>query len=393
MGEIEKSCTGSYLEQDGADLDRFRFSSDAVDRAGHVVVQRGIDTSGYGGGFFWSHDAYGGGLFGGIPDIKNVLGAVDKDSMEVRRFSRSDGSQGSGLEGLVRFAAEINPRAEMAKSFVRAGILGKTSIGFKKIKAHREIKAGTERLIHDSTALLEISLVPIPMNDEAERLIRSMAGEVGMQESEQRGKWRWNDDLQIFECTAADSTAFTLDGAAVLEMSQEMQLSRGPGTDAKGVSPSDVSRKAAPEGIRWSALSLSDFSESSWESLSASRKSSITGHFAWAESRAPATFGGLKLGHHRPSDGAVVFRGVSAAMGALNGARAPLDIPDRDRRAVHSHLASHYRQFNREAPELRSTPPPDAGADIGLAVAAAVHKWGREERLARAVRRAYSHSH
>lgn len=375
---IEKAFGGTYLKAHG-DLDRFRFSSDGIDRDRQVVNQQGIDTSEFGGTFFWGHDAYGGGLFGGTSDIRNVLGAVT--NLEVKGFNRNDGSSGEGLEGDVQFAGQINPRAAMAQSFVRAGILGKTSIGFLLQKEHKEIKDGSEILFLDKTSLLEISLVPIPSNNEAEALINSMAFGLGTRKS---GGWEWFPENGKWRFTSQRGSELELDGSAVLEMAQEME--------SKGIVPSNVSTKTAPEGIRWSALSLSDFTESIWASLSESRKRRVTGHFAWSESSIPATFGGLKLGHHRASDGAVVFRGVSAAMGALNGERSPLGIPDRDRRKVHTHLASHYRQFGRTAPELRSTPPPD-GADNGLAesVRAAVSQWGREERLRRAVRRAYAH--
>ncbi|MEE8262722.1 MAG: HK97 family phage prohead protease [Gammaproteobacteria bacterium] len=378
---IEKAYGGAYLKSDGG-LDRFRFSSNGIDRDRQIVNQQGIDTNGFGGTFFWGHDAYGGGLFGGTSDIRNVLGAVR--NLEVKGFSRNDGSSGEGLEGDVQFATQINPRADMAQKFVRAGILGKTSIGFLRQKAHKEIRGGEEILLLDKIALLEISLVPIPSNDEAETLINSMARDLGSNQDVGTNGWIWHPHDNLWELKRGDWPEFRIDGGAVLEMAQEM--------DSKGIVPGNVSTKTAPEGTRWSALSLSDFTETSWASISDSRKRRIIGHFAWAESTIPTTFGGLKLGHHRASDGAVVFRGVSAAMGSLNGARAPLDIPDRDRRKVHTHLASHYRQFGRTAPELRSSPPPD-GADNGLAesVRAAVSQWGREERLRRAVRRAYAH--
>lgn len=58
-----------------------------------------------------------------------------------------------------------------------------------------------------------------------------------------------------------------------------------------------------------------------------------------------------KLPHHRVS-GEVVWRGVAAAMARL--LQAGTQIPDGDRRGVWNHLERHYRQFDKEAPELRS---------------------------------------
>jgi len=50
----------------------------------------------------------------------------------------------------------------------------------------------------------------------------------------------------------------------------------------------------------------------------------------------------------------VVFRAVSAAMAALNGARGGVDIPDADRKGVYNHLVRYYKEFDKEPPDLKS---------------------------------------
>lgn len=62
-----------------------------------------------------------------------------------------------------------------------------------------------------------------------------------------------------------------------------------------------------------------------------------------------------KLPHHKDIDGTVktVWRGVTAAMAALLGARGGVDIPSGDRRGVYNHLSKHYREFDEEPPEFR----------------------------------------
>ena len=122
----------------------------------------------------------------------------------------------------------------------------------------------------------------------------------------------------------------------------------------KGVAPADVSRELAPEDAPWERPTLGDFTDASWDELEDDEKRRIAGHYAWAPRRIPERFLDLKLPHHRPSDGAVVWAGVRAAMAALLGARGGVDIPEADRRKVYDHLARHYRQFDREPPEFRS---------------------------------------
>ena len=113
-----------------------------------------------------------------------------------------------------------------------------------------------------------------------------------------------------------------------------------------GVVPNDVSREKAPEDEPWEAPTLSDFTSEQWGDLPDAEKRRIAGHYAWAKAMPPETFGDLKMPHHRPSDGAVVRRGVNNAL-----ARLPqTNIPEEDRDKVRSHLESHSRQFEEGSP-------------------------------------------
>jgi len=75
--------------------------------------------------------------------------------------------------------------------------------------------------------------------------------------------------------------------------------------------------------------------------------------FAWSD---PENSGSCKLPHHDIVDGGlvVVWNGVAAAMEELLRARGEVDIPAADRKGVYSHLARHYRQFDKEVPEFKS---------------------------------------
>lgn len=119
----------------------------------------------------------------------------------------------------------------------------------------------------------------------------------------------------------------------------------------RGVVPTDPEGYELAEDRPWEAPTLGDFTDRPWDELSREERVRIARHYAWAPQMPPERFSDLKLPHHDPRDGAVVWRGVAAAMAALMGARGGVDIPDSDWDKVYTHLARHYREFGREPPE------------------------------------------
>jgi len=74
---------------------------------------------------------------------------------------------------------------------------------------------------------------------------------------------------------------------------------------------------------------------------------------AWVDPEHADVKQGYKLPHHRASSHKAVWRGVAAAMAALLGARGGAAIPDADKKGVYNHLAKHYKDFDKEAPEFK----------------------------------------
>jgi hypothetical protein len=77
---------------------------------------------------------------------------------------------------------------------------------------------------------------------------------------------------------------------------------------------------------------------------------------AWSDTSRPKdklTKTDYKLGFKTPN-GTIVFRGVVAAMAALNGARQDVNIPKGDVKTVYNILTAAYKLFNKEPPELKA---------------------------------------
>ena len=75
---------------------------------------------------------------------------------------------------------------------------------------------------------------------------------------------------------------------------------------------------------------------------------------AWYDETKPGEKGSYKMPHHDAGDMKAVWKGVTAAMGALMGSRGGMKIPEEDRKGVYNHLAKHYKQFGKEPPEFKS---------------------------------------
>jgi capsid assembly protease len=143
--------------------------------------------------------------------------------------------------------------------------------------------------------------------------------------------------MAVAGMTSAELNEFAAQLAAKARLSETLA-----GIVLAGVIPHDISEKLAPKDTPWSAPTLADFTDKAWSDLTDAEKNRIAEHYAWAKMMPPATFGDLKLPHHRYTDGAVVFRGVVAALGRLD---AMSDVPAADKPHIKAHLEHHEAQF------------------------------------------------
>lgn len=192
--------------------------------------------------------------------------------------------------------------------------------------------------------LLEISTVPVPALPQA--LMRAAKGVVGYYQLKQSDSGfsveeaeKLKDLLQKMEdaIDAADPAAEPKVKGAVRPHSTP--IDEGGAWDADAATAA-LAKWASSDGsgdkdtIDWAKFRLG---------------------FAWYDAEAAENFTSYKLPHHTIRDGELtaVWRGVTAAMAALNGARGGVDLPDEDRQAVYAHLARHYKDAGAEPPELR----------------------------------------
>lgn len=174
---------------------RYRLSDDSIDREHSRIISSGIDTTAYAANpiFLWAHDSRGG-IFGGKPDMENVIGrsvsfgvtnlkrelSQDMHDLAEKRYgadavAKMEASEAFDIE--VEHTPEaVNPRGALAFRMVKSGFLNMTSIGARIVKAGRQrsgVRGVPDITVFKETELLEGSLVPIPANGNAVVLARA----------------------------------------------------------------------------------------------------------------------------------------------------------------------------------------------------------------------------
>lgn len=190
---LSRQCTSGIVRVSKTDRTiRYRLSDDSIDREHSRVVSSGIGTEEYEKNpiFLWAHDSRGG-LFGGTPDMENVIGRTvgwkvtqlardnQLDGLAKRHGLKMDPTEAFDID--VEHAPEsVNPRGERAFRMVKAGFLNMTSIGagVRKVDKQRSgVKGIPDIVVYSQTTLFEGSLVPIPANPNAVALARAVVAD------------------------------------------------------------------------------------------------------------------------------------------------------------------------------------------------------------------------
>ncbi len=185
------------------------------------------------------------------------------------------------------------PMSNYIADLVEAGIIKASSVGFRPIKQDEDTYTKTE--------LLEISFVNIPSNQNALAL----------------GLTKGYDKETI-----------------------------------KAIMPDIDFKNKSVIGYTKYPLSSADSWDAGVEVKNADN-ADLRKMCTWYDSEKPDIKSSYKLPHHELSGYKTNWRGVTAAMAALFGARGGVDIPDVDRKGIYNHLARHYADFDKEAPEFK----------------------------------------
>lgn len=97
-------------------------------------------------------------------------------------------------------------------------------------------------------------------------------------------------------------------------------------------------------------------STSSWDGPGEVKKAGVDNlkiMCTWYDSSNSGVKASYKLPHHKATGYATVWKGVTAAMAALLGARGGVQIPTSDRKGVYNHLSKHYAEFEKEPPKFK----------------------------------------
>jgi len=283
---------------------RFIISDETVDRVGDVIMADGWDFTDY------AKNA----VFLGFHDYSSFPLGVGKawgiDSPKKQAWLDVYFPTIEEMSTNPEMAAEAAKNVDFTYNAYKIGLLNAVSVGFTPTEYTKMENPDQPEWMWGNKfikqSLLEVSAVPVPCNPNA---------------------------------LAAARTAKAFDPKFLDLLEARKMLNT-----EKGVLPYKK-YPLADEGTSWDAGQV--VKDSSTDDLKKI--------CAWVDSDAEDVKTSYKLPHHLTADDGykTVWRGVSAAMAALLGARGGAAIPEADREGVYNHLAKHYKEFDKDVPEFK----------------------------------------
>jgi hypothetical protein len=303
----------------------FTISTPVVDRDGDVLdTQWELGNFNKGGSVLFGHNPH---------DPSYIVAAPKSTWLEDKRLR-------SRAEFTPR---DVNPLGYMTFRLIDFGALRTASVGFRPIEFEEaKDRDGWMPINYGLKELLEWSVTPVAANPEA------------LDEARKAGV-----DLDPFVTWAEEVLDSDTDLVVVSKdlVEASWKVVRGRTSKSTVVLPAVVDKGAISYGSAHSEGTPKAAEDEAWsgpKEVAAAEVADLKVMCTWVDSESSDIKGAYKLPHHRAAgQHAVVWNGVSAAMGALLGARGGVDIPDGDRKAVYNHLAKHYKEFDKDVPEFK----------------------------------------
>ena len=307
-----------------------------VDRDNEVIMPRGVDMSEWrkSGGILGNHD------YGTLPIAKAVWAGVDDYAVKlhIRPAGTTAGEELRILSKFMPLTASIG--------FIPLDKIGQHSPDFEKTIAKMqadwpEFKADPASVsgIIRKSIKLETSIVSVPANPNAvqDQLEKCLSAGT-LKESEAQVVLKHLKEIQLADIITRDDAG---------DKVYEIRFKGAAQPTSKAVIPYSIHGAGPKQPV--------DKDWNGSQETSAADVDELVIMSAWFDNDNTDIKASYKLTHHAAEGKhAVNFRAVSSAMGALLGASGGVEIPAGDRQGVYDHLARHYRDFDREAPEFRS---------------------------------------
>lgn len=229
---------------------------------------------------------------------------------------------GVDTDGLLKFVYQappegINPEADLAWNYYRNQFMFAFSVGFIPLESEGNTFTKCE--------LLEISAVVVPANPQA----LALAYKMGIGDKDSVNK------------------LITTTNAAIKALEEVMEM------ENKGVIESDLPIND-DKTAKWSAADAIKRIED-WATVDGKTNfAKLQKCFFWKDPQNDNVLAGYKLPFADIIDGSpkAIWRGVTASMAALNGARGGVKIPDTDKEPVYNQIKKYYTKFGEKAPDL-----------------------------------------